>query len=168
MSPEDRYLNRIANAYAPDENATGAGAGRGSYAGYSPAQAQYNTDITGSMKAIDPTMRQRLADFLQAGFEGIGVDRYKARKDAQTIMGGESSGAPLGMGIADLIPFLGTALQTEEAVIGGGKAIESAKQGDYVSAGIEGGAAAVGMIPGAVGTKQAVKSATKKIKAIKE
>lgn len=119
------------------------------------------------MEAIDPTVRQRLSDFLQAGFEGLGVDRYKARKDANTLLGGASSGLPLGMGIADIIPFLGTALQTEEAVRGGQNAAENAKQGQYGAAAVEGGAAALGMIPGVAGTVKAGKAAVNALKGMK-
>lgn len=118
------------------------------------------------MEAVDPTTRQKLADFLQAGFEGLGVDRAKARKDAQTLMGGQSSGLPLGMGIADIIPFLGTGLQTEEAIRGGQNAAENVSQGQYGAAAVEGTASALGMIPGVAGTVKAGKAAAKKIKAV--
>ena len=53
------------------------------------------------IRAYDPTMRERMASALQSGMEGLGVDRYKARKHSQTIMGGESSNLPGGMGVAD-------------------------------------------------------------------
>lgn len=115
-----------------------------------------------SMKQIDPTIRQRVADFMQAGFEGMGVDRATARKNAQTLMGGQSSGLPLGMGIADIIPFLGTGLQTEEAVIGGKSAMENASQGNYGAAAVEGVGSAIGMIPGIAGTAKAGKAIAKK------
>ena len=118
------------------------------------------------IEEIDPTTRQKLADFLQAGFEGIGVDRVKARKDAQTLIGGPNSGLPFGTGLADFVSFIGTALQTEEAVRGGQNAVENAKQGQYGAAAIEGGAAALGMIPGAAGTVKHGKAAAKKIKAV--
>lgn len=118
------------------------------------------------MKQLDPTTRQRLSDFLQAGFEKVGVDRETARKDAQTLMGGASSGLPLGMGIADIIPFLGTGLQTEEAIRGGQNAAENVNQGQYGAAAIEGTASALGMIPGVAGTAKAGKAVAKKIKAV--
>lgn len=110
------------------------------------------------MKAYDPTMRERIASFLQAGFEGLGMERSQARKNAQSIIGGPSGGGPLGLGIADFVPFLGTALQTQEA----GRSLENAatlaKQGDITGAAIEGAVGAVGMIPGAAGTIKAGKS----------
>lgn len=119
-----------------------------------------------SLEQIDPTIRQRIADFMQAGFEGMGVDRATARKNAQTLMGGQSSGLPLGIGIADIIPFLGTGLQTEEAIIGGQNAVENAAQGNYGTAAVEGVGSALGMIPGVASTAQVGKAAAKKIKAV--
>jgi hypothetical protein len=119
-----------------------------------------------TIKAIDPTMRQQLADFLQAGFERLGASRNTARKNAQTLVGGGSSNLPIGMGLADIVPFLGTALQTEEAAIAGGEAVEAVKRGDLGEAGVQAGMAAVGMIPGAVGTVKGVRAAAKGAKAL--
>jgi hypothetical protein len=118
-----------------------------------------------TIKAIDPTMRQQLADFLQAGFERLGASRNTARKNAQTLVGGGSSNLPIGMGLADIVPFLGTALQTEEAAIAGGQAVEAVKRGDLGEAGVQAGMAAIGMIPGAAGTVKGVRSAAKGAKA---
>jgi len=111
-----------------------------------------------SIKPFDPTIRQRLSDFLQAGFEGMGMNRYKARQNAQTIIGGPSSNLPLTMGLADVVPFLGTTMQTEEAAIMGGEAVESAKQGNYGTAALQTAGAVVGMVPGAIGTVKAGKA----------
>lgn len=119
-----------------------------------------------TIKAIDPTMRQQLADFLQAGFERLGASRNTARKNAQTIMGGGSSNLPIGMGLADIVPFLGTALQTEEAAIAGGEAVQAAKRGDLGEAGVQAGMATIGMIPGAVGTVKGVRAAARGAKAL--
>lgn len=114
--------------------------------------------ITGEIKPVDPTVRQRMADFLQAGFERVGMNRYKARQTAQTLIGGGSSNLPLSLGLADLVPFLGTGLQTEESVRMGGEAVESAKQGNYGTAALQAGGAALGLVPGAMGTVQAGKA----------
>lgn len=113
------------------------------------------------MKAYDPTTRERLASFLQSGFEGIGIQRAQARRYSQSLMGGESSGLPLSLGVADIVPFLGTALQTEEAARMGGEAVQAAKRGDVGEAAMLGGLAAVGMVPGAAGTAKAVKKGAK-------
>jgi hypothetical protein len=110
-----------------------------------------------SMKAYDPTVRERLASFLQAGFEGMGADRYKARQNAQTLLGGPSSNLPLNLGLADVVPFLGTGLQTEEAVRMGEEAVTSAKQGNYGTAALQAGGAVMGLVPGVAGTVKAAK-----------
>lgn len=117
------------------------------YSGQKPAQ----------MTAYDPTVRERLAGFLQAGFEGMGVDRYKARQNAQTLLGGPSSNLPLNLGLADVVPFLGTGLQTQEAVRMGEEAGYSAQAGNYGTAALQAGGAAIGLLPGIGGTVKAAK-----------
>jgi hypothetical protein len=121
-----------------------------------PEQA-YSGRYPDSMKAIEPTVRERLASVLQSSFEGLGMDRYKARQNAQTLIGGGSSNLPLNIGLADFVPFLGTGLQTEEAAIMGGESIESAKRGDYGTAALQAGGAVLGMVPGVAGTVKAGK-----------
>ena len=123
------------------------------YSGQKPAQ----------MTAYDPTVRERLAGFLQAGFEGMGVDRYKARQNAQTLLGGPSSNLPLNLGLADVVPFLGTGLQTEEAVRMGGEAVTSAQQGNYGTAALQTAGAVLGLIPGVGGTVKAAKKLPKNL-----
>jgi hypothetical protein len=113
------------------------------------------------IKAWEPTTRQRLASGLQSGLESLGMGRYGARRASQSVMGGESSNLPLGTGIADFVPFLGTALQTEEAVEGGKQAVQEAKRGDVIGAGVEGLFAGLGLIPGMAGTAKAAKALAK-------
>ena len=108
------------------------------------------------IKAYDPTWRETMAQYLQQGAEGLGISRPIARRATQSITGGPESALPIQMGIADIVPFLGTALQTQEAVRGGKRAVDAAQRGDFGEAAIEGGAAALGMIPGAVGTKRVI------------
>lgn len=122
-----------------------------------PEQA-YSGRYPDSMKAIEPTVRERLASILQSSFEGLGMDRYKARQNAQTLIGGGSSNLPLNIGLADFVPFLGTGLQTEEAAIMGGESIESAKRGELGTAALQAGGAVVGMVPGVAGTVKAGKT----------
>jgi len=112
---------------------------------------------TPEMKPYDPTIRERMSSGLQSGLEKLGMDRYKARQRAQTVMGGPSSALPIG-GVADFLPFVGTALQTQEAVRGGEAAMQSAREGDYIGAGVEGAFAALSMVPGAVATTKAVRA----------
>lgn len=122
-----------------------------------PEQA-YSGQYPDSMKAIEPTVRERLASILQSSFEGLGMDRYKARQNAQTLIGGGSSNLPLNIGLADFVPFLGTGLQTEEAAIMGGEAVESAKRGDLGTAAMQAGGAVLGLVPGVAGTVKAGKT----------
>jgi len=110
-----------------------------------------------SIKAVDPTIRQRLADFLQSKFVDLGMDQYKARQNAQTLIGGGSSNLPLTMGLADFVPFLGTTMQLEESGVMAGEAVESAKRGDLGTAALQAGGAAAGIVPGATSTIKAGK-----------
>jgi hypothetical protein len=121
-----------------------------------PEQA-YSGRYPDTIKPYDPTVRERLAGVLQSSFESLGMDRYKARQNAQTLIGGGSSNLPLNIGLADFVPFLGTGLQTEEAVIMGGESIDSAKRGDYGTAALQAGGAVLGMVPGVAGTVKAAK-----------
>lgn len=139
-----------------------AAANTGTMTDVAPGGAMDMTGAAGTeplpeLRAYDPTVRERISSFLQAGLEGIGMERSNARRAAQTIMGGQSSGGPLGLGIADIVPFLGTALQTQEAGRNLSNAATLAKQGDIAGAAIEGTMGAVGMIPGAAGTIKAAK-----------
>ena len=94
----------------------------------------------------------------QAGFERFGMDRYRARQQAQTLIGGPSSNLPLNIGFADVVPLLGTGLQTQEAVRMGEDAISSAQQGMYGTAALQAGGAALGLMPGVGGTVKVAKS----------
>lgn len=113
------------------------------------------------MRSYDPTVRERLVTFVQSGFEGIGMERAQARRQAETLLGGPGSGIPMGMGVADLIPFLGTGLQTEEAARSMTSAAKLAKQGNYAEAAVEGGMGVLGLVPGAAGTAKAIKTVIK-------
>lgn len=110
------------------------------------------------MEAYDPTIREKLSNKMQMWLESMGVDRYKARQNAQTFMGGGSSNLPLTMGIADFLPFVGTGLQTEEAVRLGSEAVTSAQQGNVGTAAVQAGGAALGLIPGVAGTMKVGKA----------
>lgn len=131
--------------------------------GFRNLPTQPGTGQGDTIKSFDPTVRQKLSDFLQSGFEGMGVDRYKARQNAQTIVGGGSSNLPFNAGLADIIPYLGTAMQTEEAAILAGESRESFKRGDYGTAAMQYGGAALGMLPGASSTIKATKALPKNL-----
>lgn len=119
---------------------------------------------TSQIRALDPTIRERLSSKLQQGIEGLGTDRYAARQHAQTFMGGENSQLPLGIGAADFVPFLGTTMAVEEGVHGLGDAYDAAKRGDPIDAIASTVGAAAGLIPGGYSTVKAAKAALKKIK----
>ena len=158
---EDRYLSTLTQQEFPDAppaepsidgmQLAEVGATKMADYGYSGQRQATMTDY-------DPTVRERMADFLQAGFEKFGMDRYKARQNAQTLIGGPSSNLPLNTGLADIVPFLGTALQTQEAARMGEESITSAQQGNYGTAAMQAGGAVVGMIPGVAGTVKAGKA----------
>ncbi len=116
---------------------------------------------TPEMKPYDPTIRERMSSGLQSGLERLGMDRYKARQISQSLAGGQSSALPLSMGLADIVPGLGTALQTQEAVRGGEAAMQSAKEGDYIGAGVEAAFAGLGLLPGAAATGKVIKQSRK-------
>lgn len=118
----------------------------------------YSGQRQATMTDYEPTVRERMAEFLQAGFEKFGMDRYKARQQAQTLIGGPSSNLPLNTGLADIVPFLGTALQTQEAARMGEEAVTSAKQGNLGAAAMQAGGAALGLVPGVAGTVKAGKA----------
>lgn len=118
------------------------------------------------MRAYDPTIRERMASALQGGMEGMGVNRYKARKHAQTVMGGDSSNLPMGLGIADFVPFVGTTMGLEEGARDLGHAAEAVKRGDYIDAAADTAGAAMGLIPGGYSTYKTGKNMLKKLKTI--
>jgi hypothetical protein len=110
-----------------------------------------------SMTAYDPTIRERLAEFLQAGFESFGMERFQARRQAQSLVGGPSSNLPLQLGVADIVPFLGTGLQTQEAGRMLEDAADFAQRGEYGEAAISAAVGALGLVPGAAGTVKAAR-----------
>lgn len=114
-------------------------------------------DPRGEIRAYDPTTRERMAAALQEGLERFGANRYKARKNAQTVMGGPGSALPMNMGAADVVPFLGTGLGVEEGARDLGQASDAFKRGDYIDAAVDTAGAAMGLIPGASGTIKGLK-----------
>lgn len=108
-----------------------------------------------SMTAYEPTTRERLAAGTQTGLEFLGMRRPQARSVSQGIFGGPSSPILANLGIADVVPFVGTALQTEEAVDALGRAGQLAGQGQYGQAAVETGMGILGLVPGAQATNRA-------------
>jgi hypothetical protein len=175
---EDKYLSALTAYQFPDMPVEPVVPEQGGPMGTMPGDIQlaeagsrgmpeqaYSGRYPDTIKSYDPTVRERLASLLQSTFEGLGMDRYKARQNAQTMIGGESSNLPLNTGLADFVPFLGTAMQTEEAAIMGGEAVDSVKRGNYGTAALQAGGAAIGLIPGIAGTAKAVKMLPKDLPA---
>ena len=139
-------------------------------------ESAYSGEVQAEMKSFDPTMRQQAADKLQAVLESLGVDRYKARQNAQSFIGGPSSNFPATLGLVDILANLpgfkvaiGTAMlpmYTEEGVLAVEEAMNSAKQGDYVSAGFEAAFGALDVVPGAQAAKNVSKTVVKKAKSL--
>ena len=139
-------------------------------------ESAYSGEVQAEMKSFDPTMRQQAADKLQAVLESLGVDRYKARQNAQSFIGGPSSNFPATLGLVDILANLpgfkvaiGTAMlpmYTEEGVLAVEEAMNSAKQGDYVSAGFEAAFGALDVAPGAQAAKDVSKTVVKKAKSL--
>jgi len=137
-------------------------------------ESAYSGEVQAEMKSFDPTMRQQAADKLQAVLESLGVDRYKARQNAQSFIGGPSSNLPATMGLVDalaMLPGIGTAIgtamlpmYTEEGALAIAEGIESAKEGDLISAGIETAVGALNVLPGAQAAKDVSKRVVKKAK----
>jgi hypothetical protein len=124
-------------------------------------QEDQKAGVTGQIVPQDRTMREELAyRTQQALIENLGIDNYKARKLAETIFGGDSSGAPLGIGLTDFTPAA-IPMAIQESGISAGKALESAKRGEYGRAAAEYG---IGVLQGAEaipGVKLATKAAKK-------
>jgi hypothetical protein len=161
---EDRYLSALTEreypTFTPEQSAMAAPDGVDGMqlaAGPSATMSDAGGGM-GEMKAFEPTTRQRIASFLQSGFEGMGIDRARARRNAETLIGGPSSNLPLTLGLADLVPFLGTGLQLEEGVEMGKEAVQAADQGNYGQAALLGAGAALSVAPGVVPTVKAGKA----------
>lgn len=120
--------------------------------------------VTGEAKALNSSMRQKIAASVQEQLEGFGLDRYRARRLSESLFGGESSGAPMGLGLIDFVPVAGTVLQTEESGIKAGEALDLAKSGKTGAAAVKYGEAALTALPGAMATSRVVDVASKAIK----
>jgi len=127
-------------------------------------QEDQQAGVTGQIIPQDRTMKEELAyRTQQALIENLGIDNARARKLAETIFGGESSGVPLGVGLADFTPAA-IALGGQESGISAGQALESAKRGEYGTAATQYGIGVLqglDVIPGVATTKAMAKSAVK-------
>lgn len=139
-------------------------------------ESAYSGQVQAEMKSFDPTTRVEIADKLQSVLESLGVDRYIARRNAQSFIGGASSNLPAQMGLVDalaMLPGIGTAIgtamlpmYTEEGALAIEEGIRSTKEGDLISAGIEIAAGALDVLPGAQAAKNVSKTVVKKTKSL--
>ena len=139
-------------------------------------ESAYSGEVQSEIKAYDPTMREQVASKLQAILESLGVDRYKARQNAESFIGGPSSNFPLQMGLVDALANLpgfkvaiGTAMlpmYAEEGILAMQEGLRSAKEGDLISAGIETAVGALNVLPGAQAAKDVGKIVVNKAKSL--
>lgn len=139
-------------------------------------ESAYTPDPAARMESFDPTMKQVASDKLQSILESLGVDRYKARQNAQSFLGGPSSNFPFSMGLVDALanlPGIGTAVGTamlpmyvEEGALEMQKGLEFAKRGDFVNAAISTIAGAVDVLPGGQAATKIGKGVVKKAKSL--
>jgi DNA-directed RNA polymerase subunit N (RpoN/RPB10) len=135
-------------------------------------ESAYSGEVQAEMKSFDPTTRVQIADKLQSVLESLGVDRYIARRNAQSFIGGASSNLPAQMGLVDalaMLPGIGTAMlpmYVEEGALAIEEGIKSAEQGDLVSAGIETVVGAANVLPGVQAAKNVSKTVVKKAKSL--
>jgi hypothetical protein len=139
-------------------------------------ETAYSGEAQAEMKSFDPTTRVQIADKLQSVLESLGVDRYIARRNSQSFIGGASSNLPAQMGLVDalaMLPGIGTAIGTamlpmyvEEGALAIEEGIRSAKEGDLVSAGIETAVGAANVLPGVSAAKNVGKTVVKKAKSL--
>ena len=109
-------------------------------------QEDQQAGVTGQILPEERTLRQNLAyKTQQALIDNLGLDNARARKLAETIFGGESSGAPLGVGLVDFTPAV-IPMAVQESGISAGQARESAGRGEYGTAAAQYG---IGVLQGA-------------------
>lgn len=94
---------------------------------------------TGTIREYKPTWRERAANALADLVEGMGADRWKANKIAQTLLGGERSNLPAGMGLSDLaslgvVPGAPAALRAASVPAGLLNYADASKEGNPFSA----------------------------------
>lgn len=117
--------------------------------------------VTGQVIPQDPTLRQKLSSGFQDLLKAqLGMDNYRARRLSETVFGGDSSGAPLGIGLIDVTPFV-IPLAAQEAGLSAGEAMESAESGKYGQAALQYGTGVLQSLDAAPGVALAAKGAKK-------
>lgn len=117
--------------------------------------------VSGQVIPQDPTLRQKLSSGFQELLKAqLGMDNYRARRLSETVFGGDSSGAPLGIGLIDVTPFV-IPLAGQEAGISAGEAMESAEAGKYGQAALQYGTGVLQSLDAVPGVALAAKGAKK-------
>ena len=124
----------------------------------------FNREPPSELISLDRTMREELSYQMQQTLvDKFNIDNYKAGRLADTLFGGDRSGAPLGLGLIDITPFT-IPLAMQESGISAGEAKQSFERGDYGQAALEYG---TGILQGAEAVP-AVKIASKMAKGAAE
>ena len=106
----------------------------------------FNNEPQSELIPLDRTMRQELAYSMQQLLvDKFGVDNYRAGRLSESVFGGDRSGAPLGLGLIDVTPFV-IPLAFQESGLSAKESFQSADRGNIGQAALEYG---VGMLQGA-------------------
>ena len=90
----------------------------------------------GNMKAVEPTLRERIAETGQGMLEKAGIRRPIARRAAQTVTGGESSALPGKMGLIDTVGMVNPVAAAPSVAMGLDEGMRALREGDYVGGGM--------------------------------
>lgn len=97
----------------------------------------FNKEPQSELIPLNRTMREELSYSMQQLLvDKFGVDNYRAGRLADTLFGGERSGAPMGLGLVDVTPFT-IPLSFQESGISAGKSFEQFDRGNYGQAALE-------------------------------
>jgi len=106
----------------------------------------FNNEPKSELIPLNRTMRQELAYSMQQLLvDKFGVDNYRAGRLSESVFGGDRSGAPLGLGLIDVTPFV-IPLAFQESGLSAQESFKSADRGDLGQAAANYG---VGMVQGA-------------------
>jgi hypothetical protein len=113
------------------------------------------------------TTAERTQEQLEQAFGNL-IPKSSARKLSHTLMGGMDSGLPAEMGLADLVPYIGSGIGIEKAAQDVRESKRHFDEGDYGDAALSYLAASLGLIPLAAGMKGTVQNAGRVMKGVKD
>jgi hypothetical protein len=106
----------------------------------------FNNEPQSELIPLNRTMRQELAYSMQQLLvDKFGVDNYRAGRLSESVFGGDRSGAPLGLGLIDVTPFV-IPLAFQESGMSAKDSFKSIERGNLGQAALEYG---TGMVQGA-------------------